>query len=183
MRKEYGQALRTLFAAEMRRVAPHFEAVRVKSRYFWPGDRAYRWRATERLHGWVVLSPSRKDYDAFTILIGWSRHARYPELNMVPCAELPTSSRDEFARDEYLTRLPYLWGQEDRWWVIREFDLRLTVAELEASLQPIPDVEAKASVAPGVVEAVSRIQTVGIPYLEELVRIETGVSAKKLTMV
>ena len=178
MRKEYGQALRTLFAAEMRRVAPHFEAVKVKSRYFWPGDRAYRWRATETLYCWIVLSPSRKDSDEFTILIGWSRNARYPELSMVPCLELPTPDRDEFARDEYLTRLPYLWGQEDRWWVIREFKLRLTVAELEADLQPIPDVEAKAGVAPCVIEAVSRIRAVGIPYLEELVRVETGANVR-----
>ena len=178
MRKEYGQALRTLFAAEMRRVAPNFEAIKVKSRYFWPGDRAYLWRATETLYCWIVLNPSQKGHDEFTILIGWSRNARYPELSMVPCAEPPTPDRDEFARDEYLTRLPYLWGQDDQWWVVKEFKLRLTAAELEADLQPIPDVAAEACVAPCVIEAVSRIRTVGVPYLEEFVRVETGANVR-----
>jgi len=166
MRKPYGKALRTLFAAGMRRIAPQFEAVKVDSRYFQPGDRAYRWRATETRHGWIVLSPSRKDYDEFTILIGWSRNERYPELSLVPCLEYPTPNRDEFARNEYLTRLPYLWGREDTWWVVREFRPLLTTDELEASLQPIPDDEARAAVAPIVDQALRRIQSVGITYLE-----------------
>jgi len=73
MRKEYGKALRTLFSSEMKRAVSNFEEVKVKSSYFWPGDRAFRWQATGHLHCWIVLSPSKKDYDEFTVLIGWSK--------------------------------------------------------------------------------------------------------------
>lgn len=170
MRKEYGKALRALFAAEMKRAASHFEEVKVKSVYFWPGDRAYRWQATDRLHCWIVLSPSKKDYDEFTVLIGWSRQGRYPELSMVPCAEHPTPNRGEFAREEYLTRLPYLWGNEDRWWVVKEFRAPQSVADLEASVQPIPASEAREAVAPLVKDAISKIEETGLPYLEALSR-------------
>ena len=128
----------------------------MKSVYFWPGDRAYRWQATDQVHCWIVLSPSKKDYDEFTVLIGWSRQGRYPELSMVPCAEYPTPNRGEFAREEYLTRLPYLWGNEDRWWVVKEFHAPQSVADLEASLQPIPPSEARDAVAPLVKDAISR---------------------------
>ena len=80
MRKEYGKALRILFAVQMKQVVGHFEQVRVESTYFWPGDRAYRWQASDQLHCWIVLSPSKKDYDQFTVLVGWSKQGRYPEL-------------------------------------------------------------------------------------------------------
>lgn len=106
MRKEYGKALRALFRAEMRRVASHFSETRVDSVFFFPGDRAYCWRATEQLHCWIILSPSKKDYDEFTVLIGWSKKARYPALSLG--LDYPTPERNEFDEDEYLTRLPFL---------------------------------------------------------------------------
>ncbi len=150
-----------------------FEEVKVKSIYFWPGDRAYRWQATEQLNCWIVLSLSKKGYDEFTVLIGWSKQARYPELSMVPCAEHPTPNRDEFEKEEYFTRLPYLWGNEDKWWVVKEFRASQTLAELEASLQPISPSEAKKAVEPLVRDAVLMIKEKALPYLEELSRVET----------
>jgi len=174
MRKEYGKALRSLFSSEMKRAVSDFEEVKVKSVYFWPGDRAYRRQATEQLHCWIVLSPSKKDYDEFTVLIGWSKRARYPELNMVPCAEHPTPSRDEFEQEEYFTRLPYLWGNEDKWWVVKEFRASETLADLEAGLQPISPSEAREAVAPLVRDAITMIKEKGLPYLQELSRVEAG---------
>lgn len=161
----------------MKRAASHFEEVKVKSMYFWPGDRAYRWRASEQLHCWIVLSPSKKDYDEFTVLIGWSKQARYPELSMVPCAEEPAPDRAEFDREEYFTRLPFLWGKEDEWWVIKEFRASRSLAELEASLQPVSPSEAKEAVAPLVTDAVHKIKEIGLPYLEELSRVEADGSS------
>lgn len=168
MRKEYGKALRTLFASEMKQAASQFEEVKVKSIYFWPGDRAYRWEVTDRLHCWIVLSPSKKDHDEFTVLIGWSNKGRYPELSMIPCAEHPSPDRDEFEKEEYLTRLPYLWGKEDKWWVIKEFNAPLSVEEIEAGLQPIPSPEAREAVEPLVKDAIDKIKGAGLPYLEAL---------------
>ena len=173
MRKEYGKALRILFAVQMKRVVGHFEQVRVASTYFWPGDRAYRWQASDQLHCWIVLSPSKKDHDQFTVLVGWSKQGRYPELSMVPCAERPTPDRHEFAQQEYLTCLPYLWTNEDRWWVVRKFRIPPTVVEIEASLEPIPATEAKEAVTPLVDDAINKIKEFGLPYLEELSQVVT----------
>jgi len=61
MRKEYGKALRSLFTARMKAELPRFEETRVSSMYFWPGHRAFRWKASEQIHCWIVLSPSPKD--------------------------------------------------------------------------------------------------------------------------
>lgn len=174
MRKEYGKALRALFTSEMRRIAPHFEEVKVTSRYFWPGDRAFRCQPTNGLACWTILSPSKKDYDEFTVLIGWSKQGRYPELSMVPCEQLPSPGRDEFAHSEYLTRLPYLVAQEDRWWVIEEFRAPRRVADIEAKLAPIPSSKARRAVTPVVKEAISQLETVGLPYLEEFSRFVEG---------
>jgi len=96
MRKEYGKTLRELFATKMKLQFPQFEDVKVKSMYLWPGDRAYCWRASDRLHCWIVLSPGKKDSDKFMVLIGWSKQGRYPELSIVTCAESPTTNSEEF---------------------------------------------------------------------------------------
>jgi hypothetical protein len=170
MRKEYGKALHALFAAEMRRVTPHFEETKVTSVFFWPGDRAFCWQPTDGVVCWIVLSPSKKDYDEFTVLIGWSKHGRYPELSMVPCEKPPSPNRDEFDQGEYLTRLPYLVTQKDQWWVVEEFHVALSVADLEAKLAPIPPFKAQQAVAPLVSDAISQIEAIGIPYLEAFAR-------------
>ena len=173
MRKEYGKALRALFAAQMKHAVPHFEEVKVRSMYFWPGDRAFRLQVTDQVHCWIVLSPSKKNYDEFTILIGWSKRGRYPELSMVPCAEQPKPDRNEFANEEYLTRLPYLWTSEDKWWVVEKFRAPRSVTEIEASLRPLAAAEAKEAVAPLVHDAISKIEEFGLPYLGELSRVVT----------
>ena len=170
MRKEYGKALRTMFAAKMKAELRQFEEVKIKSLYFWPGDRAYRWIVNERLHCWIVLSPSKKDYDEFTVLVGWSKLGRYPELSMVPSPQLPNASRDEFNRDEYLARLPSLWTNIDSWWVVRKFRMPNSAADLAARIEPIPATTAREAVSPRVDDAILKIREFGVPYLEELAR-------------
>jgi hypothetical protein len=170
MRKEYGKALRTLFSAKMKQEFSQFDEVKVKSIYFWAGDRAYRWSVTDQLHCWMVLSPSKKDYDEFNLLIGWSKLGRYPELSMVPCADAPSIERVEFEKDEYLTRLPSLWTNKDEWWVVNKFHAPASVSELQASIKPIPANEAMAAVQPFVEDAVAKIREFAIPYLEEVSR-------------
>lgn len=174
MRKEYGKALRALFAAEMRRVAPHFEETKVTSVFLWPGDRAFCWKPNDGFVCWIVLSPSKNDYDEFTVLIGWSQHGRYPELNMIPCGKRPSPNRDEFDQGEYLTRLPYLVTQEDQWWTVEEFHVPRSVADIEAKLAPIPPFRARQAVATLVNEAIGQIEAVGMPYLEAFARFIKG---------
>jgi len=169
MRKEYGNALRKLFAAQMKQGLPRFGEVKVKSVYAAPGERAYRWIAREPIHCWIVLSPDPKDYDQFHVLIGWSKRARYPELSMIPSGLRPTPDRAEFAQDEYLIRLPDLWTPLDTPWVVREIRALTSVQDLQAGMAPISPDQALKDVAPLVNDAIERLKTYGLPYLEAFV--------------
>lgn len=136
--------------------------------YSSPGDRAFRWTAEGDLHGWIVLNPSPKDYDEFTVLIGWSRNGRYPELSAIPSFELPTPEHAEFAHEEYLTRLPFLWTRSDRWWVVQRPQVAATVDDLIRSIRPISADDARRAVERHVDDALEKIAAYGVPYLEAL---------------
>ncbi len=168
MRKEYGRALRKLFAERMKQALPDYPPQKVSTIHFIPGDRAFCRGGPGDLRRWIVLSPSPKGLDQFTVMLGWSRLGRYPELSMVPCAERPSPDRAEFNSDEYLTRLPWLWTDVDRWWVVREFEAPTTPEALLASMAPVPADEALAAVAPQVDDAMERLLEYGAPYLEAL---------------
>lgn len=114
MRKEFGKVLRRAFAKRMKEVAKEFKEVRISSPYRASGERAFCWSVDNSVCCWIVLSPSPKDYDEFTILIGWSTWGRYPELSVIPSMLKPTENRDEFKQEEYLIRLPQLWTDEDK---------------------------------------------------------------------
>jgi hypothetical protein len=159
--------LRRAFSARMKQIAPDFRETKVKSACFWPGDRAFGWQVNESVWCWIVLNPSQKGYDEFTVLIGWSARGRYPELSMIPCLDAPTAARREFEKEEYLTRLPFLWSNEDKWWVIREFAASQSVDDLLAGMAPISDEEAERHVMPVVEDAIRKIVEIGLPYLAE----------------
>lgn len=165
MRKEYGNVLRRVFTARLKEVAPHFQARHVTSAYCWPGERAYAWHVTANVWCWIVLSPSQKDDDAFTILVGWSTRGRYPEQTILPFRKATSETTGEFAQEEYLTRLPFLWGNEDTWWVVRPFTVASTTQDLHAWIAPIAAAEAEQQVIPVVEDAMNRLVAVGLPYL------------------
>ncbi|MET0026548.1 MAG: hypothetical protein ABW101_02830 [Candidatus Thiodiazotropha sp.] len=169
MKKEYGKALRQLFARRMKADLPQFRETKVKSLYLFPGERAYLWAVSEQLHCWVVLSPSPKDYDEFTLLIGWSTHGRYPELSCIPSMQSPTADRAEFAKHEYLIRLPMLWTDKGDWWVVRPFKPARSNKDLLAQVAPIAPDEALRQTQPRVDEAIEQLKSHGIPYLQAFV--------------
>jgi hypothetical protein len=169
MKKEYGKALRQLFAQSMKAELPQFRESKLKSLYLFPGERAYLWAVSNTLHCWVVLSPSPKDYDEFTLLIGWSKHGRYPELSCIPSMQSPKADRAEFTRDEYLIRLPTLWTDKGDWWVVRPFKPARSSKELLAQVAPIaPDVALRQT-QPQVNDAMEKLKSLGIPYLQAFV--------------
>lgn len=165
MRKEFGKVLRDYFSTRMHSLAPEYAAEKVKSMYLWPGERAFRRRIDDSLHCWIVLSPSAKDYDEFTVMVGWSNHARYPELSVIPSPVSPAPDHAEFSQPEYLIRLPQLWSGED-YWVIKPFRGPLTIKQLQASILPVTKQEAEALVVPQVDSALSRLMETGLPYLK-----------------
>lgn len=82
MRKEDGKALREAFAREMRARLPEFEPLSTASKYLFPGERVDHRRPLDSVLCIVILVPSRKDTDEFTVEIGWSKRGRFPELGM-----------------------------------------------------------------------------------------------------
>ncbi len=164
MRKEYGQALRTLFAQGMKARFPFAVAVQVDSPYRFPNHRPWLWKRDPEFWAWILLEQDAKGQDQFNVLMGWSRLARYPQLSMVPCAERP----DEAAsREEYLCRLPSLWTDEDLWWKVR-VPGRLADQVPRQGQGRIPAPVAREVMAPRVADALDRLQSHGIPWLESM---------------
>ena len=165
MKKELNKALRDLFDRGMAARLPQFKQVKVESAYFWPGNRAYRWDSRPGLTAWVVLNPNPSGQDQFTVMVGWSTMDRYPELSMQPNLRRPEPDHAEFEELEYLTRLPFLWTQEDRWWIVRD----LTKPNLESlmeSIRALPSAEALALVEPHANDALDKLEQLALPYLQ-----------------
>ena len=170
MRKEYGKILRQSFSKLMKEKLPEFKEEKVHSNYIWPGQRAFSPSISQSIKCWIVLSPSLKDYDEFTVLIGWSTLGRYPELTAIPSNILPSPDRTEFRQAEYLIRLPQLWTEKDAWWVVEKFEQALTVAQMMAKMAPLSAKTAEEKVIPCVEDAVNKVVDVGIPYLSEFMK-------------
>jgi len=163
MRKEYGRELRLQFASAMRELAPEFEEHREKTRYLWPGERAFSWSAPRGL-GFVVLSPDAKGDDKFTVEVGWSRLRRFPQLPV-----RVGDPRDTSGNEEFLCRLGQLVDGKDRWWTLRG-DLPLTVEELAEAMKPIASEQAAATVRPLVADAIALLRDHGLPFVREHLR-------------
>lgn len=167
MRKEFGKILRESFSREMKGRLTAFKEEKVKSQYLWPGERAFCGKVNESLFCWIVLSPSQKDYDEFTLMVGWSNFGRYPELSLIPSFLSPTPDHVEFSELEYLIRLPQICSGGDSWWVIKPFKPAITIEELQASIAPIDRKDAELLVLPQVDAAFSELLDVGVPYLKK----------------
>jgi hypothetical protein len=178
MKKEYGAALRKLFAEQMRVCFPEFVETKVSSRYFNPGDRAYVSAFPTGTWLWIVLSPHWKGVEEFTVHIGWSRKARYPESSAIPSAVMPNAGGNEREHEEYMTRLPYLWESRPDYWVIDSFVAGATpeeaLAQLMRSMEPVSKERAEAMVRPLVEDAIRALGERGIPYLESAVSTGAG---------
>jgi len=165
MRKEYGQALRALFEKAMSQQLPAFTPTKVGSDYLFPGERAFRKRIEGVADLWIVLSPNQK-MDEFSVELGWSRLARFPELVMRPSLQRPYEA---FNETEYMCRLGELAFGKDHWWVVEKFRAPRNVEDLVASLGKLSAQVASERVKPKVDEAVATLMEKGIPYLEEVV--------------
>ncbi len=174
MRKEYGLALRELFAGAMQRRLPDWRPLPAPRPWYWPGERLFVDQRDPA--GWrvVVLQPDLKDHEAFDLGIGWSRLHRVPELSMRPSMESPRSSAAR-AREEFLGVLSDLVpGRADamtRGWVIDTRSYSLDAAQILAALTErqvrIGAAQARALLAPFVEDAIDGLCRYGLPYLDE----------------
>jgi hypothetical protein len=175
MRKEYGKALRDIFAERMRRDHPEWTPVAAPKPWYWSGERLY---VQQRGQVWLVLvlQPNLKDHESFHIEVGWSRLGRVPELAMRPSFATP-GTPEALACEEYVCRLSELVPAaatsrdlSDGWvvepLVIAE-SVEESVAVMAARLEKIGAGEARARVGPHLQDAFRVLVAYGIPYLEE----------------
>ena len=176
MRKEYGRVLRRLFDERMRAELPQFEPVRLTSDYVWPGERLFRWDAGEGLYCWVILNPSAKGQQSFTVEVGWSCLGRFPELGSRPSVMAPPSLDEVAEMPEGTLRVASIRDGGDAWWELPDPALEKP-GDLQALLEsmgPIRGEAAAAEVEPLVIDAIEQVRRHGVPYLEALVERRRG---------
>jgi hypothetical protein len=171
MRKEYGKQLRSLFLKRLREAAPEFEPTRVTSKYLFPGERAFRWIPFEPLHCWIILTPSLKGHESFTVEVGWSVHRRFPELGMRPSLMPSLDAATAYSRDECVARVKELRGDTDHFWQLPDPAVE-NPGDLQALLQSMESVsadEARAVIEPLVTDAIAVTVKHGLPFLKGFV--------------
>jgi hypothetical protein len=170
MRKEYSRVLRDSFAKLIKANVPKFKPAKVKSQYLWPGERDFLWDTKELVHVYVILSPSLKGHDEFTIDIGWSRLGRFPEIG-ARGSRSPTAERKEFQEMEFACRLSALWSDVDEFW--KFYDDRALMSDpmqhILSQAQDITQEQAEATVKPHVEDAIDKLVNYGLPYLDAFV--------------
>lgn len=176
MRKEYGKALRTLFADGMQKRLGDWRPIPAPAPWYWPGERLYMLPAPGGLWLLILLEPDVKDHDAFSLSVGWSRLARAPQLSMRPAMEAPQSMQ-ALARDEYLCPLPRLIPQrphrDGRFadWLIDPRSSSNDPTEVLAAFverqHALDAGQARLRLAPLVEDALNALVEWGLPYLEQ----------------
>lgn len=171
MRKEYGKALRTLFAEGMQKRLGDWRPVPAPAPWYWPGERLYMHPAPEGMWLLILLEPDIKDHDAFSLSVGWSRLSRAPQLSMRPAMEAPRSAQ-ALMRDEYLCPLPQLIPQRPcrdgrlADWLIDPRSASCNPLEVFAAF--VERQQARLRLAPLVEDALNALVEWGLPYLEQV---------------
>lgn len=173
MRKEYGAALRELFAARMKADLPAWREMPAPKTWFFPGERLYVRDDHPAAWQLIVLQPDMKDHDSFDIEIGWSRWKRVPELSMRPGMEAPDSA-EALVREEYVCRLSSLMPARDQpapGWVLdpRTYstDFNQVLAAMTERQVKLGKEQARARMAPFVDDAFAALSSHGLPWLED----------------
>lgn len=167
MSREFNAAVRRRFAEAMPDAAPAFSAA-LKGPKPWacPGEAAYSWAVDTGRRAWIIVVPSLKGYNEFTVELGWSRLGRYPELGMRPSHQRPSGERSEWALEEYLCRLDALAPSVPEWWrVAPGGDPADLLAEARAMTATLTRAEAEDAAAPLVAGALAALRAHGVPYL------------------
>ena len=171
MRKEYGKALRDMFAALMKAKLPEWKPAQLPKSHYFGGERGFVLDRSPAAWLVIVLQPNLKDHDAFDVQIGWSAHGRMPEISMRPCMEEPHSA-DAAAREEYLCSLGALapGNKLPNGWVIDPRTFSVDVGQVLAAMTErqarITDAQARETLTPFVDEAFGVLTQQGLPYLE-----------------
>lgn len=162
--KAFNAAVRDLFAAEMVGGAPTYQRQAPGPKpHALPGEIA--WAATGQ-RTWIILVPSLKGYNEFTVEVGWSLLGRYPELGARPIPVRPDANRSEWSRPEGLLRIVSLDQRYPEWWQLEaEGAADDLLAQAEAATRTLTAAEAARAAAHLVPNAIAAVREVAIPYL------------------
>ena len=165
MSREFSAAVKRAFSEAMPGVAPAFAPFpRGPKPWACPGEAAYCWAADPSRWAWIIVVPSLKGYNEFTVELGWSRQGRYPAPGMRPSATRPTAEHAEWRLEEYLCRLHAVAPGVPEWWRVGPGGDDL-LAEAAAMTATLTRDTATAAAAPLVASALEALRTHGMPYL------------------
>lgn len=172
MSREFNTAVRTAFLERFSALAPDYVLQpRGPAPYANPGETAFAWIPAPTRVAWIILVPSLKGYNEFTIELGWSRLGRYPQLSMRPALPHPGPDRSEWNRPEYLCRLASLAPGSPEWWSIAPTapgteSPEAALARAQRMTSKLDKADATRLAEPLVAEALQGLRSHGLPYLQ-----------------
>lgn len=139
MRKEYRKAVRELFTRGMQSRLPQFEPTRVNAPILFNGETVFCWEASNRLHCFVLLVPNSRGHQSFTVELGWSHAARFPDVSSKPTLMLGAGDPNPVDVSEGIVRLGAIVSRNDVWWELPDPALQqpADLAALQESIKPI----------------------------------------------
>ncbi|MDY0281723.1 MAG: hypothetical protein RBR35_14320 [Salinivirgaceae bacterium] len=180
MKKEYRLAIEKLFFAELKRIDPGFERVKVKAICKYDGE-AVSVKSVGTVKLFISVIPNPKGHEEFAVEIGWSKRNEFPDLNMRPSI-FSIEDNTEFDTDDGMIRLTSFSRQNQFGWKFQGIDyesdvkyfsgtdaLRTTpkeIIEQDLKRKPTKD-EATVAVRPAVKSAIDDLKKFGLPYLEK----------------
>ncbi|HWB08177.1 MAG TPA: hypothetical protein VG826_02945 [Pirellulales bacterium] len=127
MRRELGKEVKRRFYEQLKERLP--QIVEIKNERNRLGWKVFEWALSPDVKAYLCLCLSPRD-DTFTIEIACSRQDRFPgHLRIMVPHDIPRARivADKPVDGEFLTRLPYLYSDQDKWWEVMP---RLTVEEI-----------------------------------------------------
>ncbi len=172
MRKDYGKALRELFAQGMAQRFPAWRAVTPPASHYWPGERVFVHEGHPVAWQVLIVGPDPKGREAFRVELGWSTLRRVPLLSMRPLPDDPRGSKAQ-AREEFVYALgDVMPDRKSCDWVVQPAPklgstVNAVVSALMSPQQPITAAQARAAVGPRVDAALAALAGPwGLSYLE-----------------
>ncbi len=168
MRKEYRRELKKAFQKQLQSIAPEYELVKLKSMYVDASEMIFRRVVNDNLHLFILLVPHHHGMDQFTIEVGWSKKARFPELGIRPSP--PFQHENAFSLDEYVCRIGTLDGSGDRWWQVgKQSDIgKDPLKAVVESTRQISSEEAQYAVEKPVNASIESVRQFCLPFLNKL---------------
>jgi hypothetical protein len=170
MRKEYSKAIKVEISNLIMTKFPEFRQIKCSDSLF-PGQLVFQWDVNKNLACFLILLPSQKGVDEFTIEMGWSKFGRFPELRSRP--SILTPDENSYSNAEAIFRLTALSRGKDFWWKVgNQSDLIMTdpIKAILESSRKISYEEASSTVKNSIQESMSEFIQFGIPFLIKYLR-------------